>query len=143
MVDKIERFSGGYGFLSNFYDSPLTYEGVHYPTAEHAYQAAKSLDPAMREIVASLGTPADAKRMGRKMDIRPDWEVVKVSVMEEILRIKFAAIGLKKRLLATGDAELIEGNTWRDRFWGVYNGEGRNELGKALMRVRADLARDQ
>ena len=135
----IDRFDGEHAFLSNFWPSPLTLDGITYPTVEHAFQAAKAIDPLERQRIAALPTPGAAKRAGRKVAIRPDWEQVNVAIMEDLVRRKFADPELAGKLLATGDEELIEGNTWNDRFWGVCRGVGRNELGKILMRVRAEL----
>jgi ribA/ribD-fused uncharacterized protein len=135
----ISRFAGEYAFLSNFAPSPIALDGVVYPTVEHAFQALKTLDPGERARVAALATPARAKRASREVTLRPDWEQVKVAVMEDLVRRKFADPALAARLLATGEQELVEGNAWNDRFWGVCRGSGRNELGKILMWVRADL----
>jgi ribA/ribD-fused uncharacterized protein len=136
----IGRFKGEYRFLSNFWPRPLTLDGITYPTVEHAYQAAKTLDPQERTRIASLATPKMAKQAGGRVTLRPDWgEHVKLGIMEDLVRRKFADPGLAARLLATGVEELVEGNTWNDRFWGVCRGVGRNELGRILMRVRSEL----
>lgn len=136
---KIESFQGKYRFLSNFWPCLVVLDGVRYPTVEHAYQAAKTLNILDRRYIAVLVSPGDAKRVGKKVVIRPDWESVKVGVMEDLVRQKFSHPHLAKLLSETGDAELIEGNTWGDRFWGVCRGSGRNELGKILMRVRTEV----
>lgn len=133
---KIDSFSGEYDFLSNFYSQEITYDGIKYPTNEHAFQAAKTLDLAKRQAIAKLATPGQAKRAGRKVLLRSDWEDVKFDVMKEIVILKFITPELKEKLLATKDAELIEGNTWNDRCWGVCNGVGQNNLGQILMEVR-------
>jgi len=142
----IPEFQGRYRFLSNFYllPEPLEWEGILYPTTEHAFQAAKSTDPAVRRVIAAAEkdgkpSPAIAKKLGRGVALRPGWEEMKIPIMEELLCLKFAHPALGRLLLETGDAFLIEGNTWGDTFWGVSRGSGRNELGKALMRVRAAL----
>ena len=136
----IDSFQGEYRFLSNFWPAQVVFEGITYPTAEHAYQAAKSLDAAERQRIAAAPTPAEAKRAGRALQQRDDWESAKFDVMERVVRDKFTRNPeLRRQLLATGDAELIEGNTWGDRVWGVYHGEGENRLGRILMRVRAEL----
>ena len=132
-------------FLSNFY--PVTIigaSGIVYPSAEHAYQAAKSLDNNVRKQIAALKTPGQAKKAGRKINpIRPNWEDVKLKVMASILRDKFSDPVLKEKLLATGDAILVEGNTWGDTFWGAIikdNAEiGANHLGRLLMFTRRKL----
>jgi len=142
MESEILSFDGEFAFLSNFSPSLLEYEGLTYPTLEHAFQAAKSLDPARRIEIAELPTPGLAKRAGRKVACRSDWDAVRVEVMRELLRIKFApGSPLAAQLLATGDRRLVEGNWWNDRFWGVCRGVGRNMLGELLMQIRADLAR--
>ena len=141
MVDKIESFTGEYRWLSNFWPCGLTYEGVTYPSVEHAYQAAKSLNDEERITMSLLSRPGDAKRYGKKLTLRPDWEQVKVSVMRELLKLKFASPfdGLGVFLRNTNDSELVEGNTWGDTIWGVCNGVGENLLGKLLMERREHL----
>ena len=135
----INSFDKEYYFLSNYYPSKITFEGIEYKTVEHAFQAAKSLDNFERYTIAMMPTPGRAKQMGRSTSLRADWEEVKESIMEICLREKFAIPELREKLLATGDEELIEGNTWNDRFWGVCNGEGENKLGKLLMKIRKEL----
>ena len=145
-MKRIDRFQGSWRFLSNFYPVEVELDGEAYPTVEHAYQAAKTLDKASRfpfTFAAAhlrLRTPGDAKRAGRRLRIRPDWEQVKRDVMCILLRRKFAHAPLRGRLLGTGDAELIEGNTWGDTYWGVCQERGHNWLGRLLMQVRAELA---
>jgi ribA/ribD-fused uncharacterized protein len=137
---KIDKFEGEFAFLSNFYDAEVEYEGIKYPTNEHAFQAAKSLNPARRLEIAMLDTPGKAKRAGRNLQLRHDWEKVKYDVMLDIVFAKFHQHPeLATKLLATGDAELIEGNWWNDTTWGVCNGVGSNWLGRILMMVRARL----
>lgn len=139
-MNKITEFRGPTRWLSNFERCEVTYEGVIYSTSEHAYQAAKTIDPQERKRIAQLPKPGDAKRAGQKATLRPDWEQIKLQVMEEITLDKFTRNkNLQQKLLDTGDAELEEGNTWGDKYWGKVNGLGRNELGKILMRVRAKL----
>lgn len=133
----IDLFRGPHRFLSNFQEAEVEFEGVVYPTTEHAYQAAKTLIPVERQYIAQLTTPGEAKRAGRKVTKRPDWEQVNLAIMEGLNYQKFSQYPhLRAKLLATGDAELIEGNTWGDIFWGVCRGVGLNHLGRILMRVR-------
>lgn len=141
-IDAITSFKDDYAFLSNFFTASVTYEGVDYPTVEHAFQAAKTLDLEERDRIAKSPTPGKAKRLGQKVTLRSDWDKLRVSVMEELVRQKFQKPSLRLRLLATEDVELVEGNLWGDVFWGVSNGQGRNELGKILMRVREDLGQN-
>ncbi len=134
----IEKFDGEYAFLSNFHPCWIAYEGIVYPTSEHAFQAAKTLDTTERQRIAAIATPGGAKRAGKKVTLRPNWNTERVNVMLTILRLKFADPELRSKLLSTGEQELIEGNTWNDTFWGVCRGKGQNMLGKLLMRVRSD-----
>ena len=139
MGNVINDFHGEYRFLSNFWNHPVTYDGATYPNNEAAFQAAKCADPAQKKMFQAMD-PSSAKRAGRRVRLRPDWESVKVGIMEGIVRAKFApGTELAEKLLATGDAELVEGNAWNDTFWGVCRGRGRNELGKILMKVRNEL----
>lgn len=141
----IDFFDGEYAFLSNFYNASCIFEEKLYPTVEHAFQAAKSLDHAERDWIAAAGSPGLAKRLGRRINLRPDWEKVKFDVMEECLRSKFADPVLKQKLLATGDEELVEGNYWHDNTWGNCSCEkckdivGRNMLGNILMKLRTEF----
>lgn len=139
MTEKISEFQGEYRFLSNFYPAEVELDGVTYPTVEHAFQAAKVFSPELRENIRNAPRPGLAKRMGRKHPLRADWEQVKLSIMEQLVRQKFSKEPLRSRLLATGSAELIEGNYWNDTFWGVCRGKGENHLGRMLMKVREEL----
>lgn len=146
----IDKFAGDYEFLSNFYSTKIDYEGLTYDSTEAAFQAAKIKESTLektnesRSIFVGL-TPGKAKRLGRIVSLRPDWEKVKDGVMLDILRIKFSKPDLKQMLLDTGDAYLIEGTTWHDNYWGnctcdrCKNITGKNMLGKTLMQVRAEL----
>jgi len=143
---SIDDFQGDYAFLSNFAPAPVRLNGVQYPTVEHAYQAAKTLELAEREKIRGASTPGLARKMGRKVAKRPDWPDLKVDLMRDLVRQKFEGQrDLKKSLLATGDAELVEGNTWHDNFWGncrcarCASTPGQNWLGRILMDVRRHL----
>lgn len=134
----IASFSGPHRFLSNFYPAAVQLDGLPFTTVEAAFQAAKTLAPEMRGRFTTL-SPADAKRLGRMMQLRGDWEGVKRTVMRERLRQKFApGTTLRAQLDATAPQELIEGNTWGDTYWGVCRGVGENWLGKLLMEIRDD-----
>ncbi len=142
MTDEqpIDRFRGEYRFLSNFWPAVVTLDGITYPTVEHAYQAAKILDPTSRGLFYSAATPGDAKRLGRQLTrLRGDWHQVRLAVMADLVRQKFTHPDLRDRLLATGNRDLIEGNDWGDTFWGVCRGVGDNQLGRILMKVREEL----
>lgn len=138
--ERISSFRGEYNFLSNFYSAPVYFEGYIYSNNESAFQAAKCLDMTVRARFGNI-SPSDAKRYGRRLPLRSDWEDVKYQVMLTIVRDKFnrnPELGTK--LLATGNAYLEEGNTWGDRTWGTVNGVGKNWLGQILMQVREELA---
>ena len=133
-------FRGPRHFLCNFHREALVYKGILYPTAEHAYRQSKAVFESDRHQIAKLKTPGEAKRAGRRIRmLRKDWEEVKVEIMLEIVQVKFKSIALANMLLATEDEELVEENTWGDKFWGTSGGAGKNELGKILMQVREEL----
>ena len=134
--------ASGYAFLSNFYPSTIWVEGKSYPSVEHAYQAHKTLNEESREIIRNAKDPSIAKRLGRGVEMRPDWDTVKEGLMRDFIRKKFESPFLADQLLKTGDCELVFGNTWNDRVWGVCRGTGSNLLGKILMEVREDLRRE-
>lgn len=140
MVEPIREFQGEYRFLSNFYVCPVQYKGRTWLSSEHAYQAAKSTERAEQDAIQRSPSPGIAKKLGKRVSLRPDWERVKLMVMEEIVCAKFSGNQrLRNLLVLTGDRELIEGNYWHDTFWGVCNGRGANHLGRILMKVREKL----
>jgi ribA/ribD-fused uncharacterized protein len=131
------EFRGEYAFLSNFYPAPVKVDDWIFPSAEHAYQAAKS--PFQRDWIAiQQMTAGQAKKYGRKIKIRLDWKEKKLEIMMGIVALKFIQHPeLMAKLMATGDIQIIEENTWGDRFWGVCQGKGHNYLGIILMSIRA------
>ena len=142
MVQTIKEFQQEYRFLSNFWPVNVQLQGLWFPTVEHAYQAAKTLDIKEREAISYLSTPGEAKRAGRRLPMRADWDEIKLSVMEDLIRQKFQSPSIRTKLLETGNAKLEEGNYWKDRFWGVYNGRGENHLGKILMKIRNEISKE-
>jgi ribA/ribD-fused uncharacterized protein len=144
-VEDICEFDGKYAFLSNFYESPIEIEGISYPTVEHAFQAMKTLDNKERLAISKLDTPGKAKRAGRKVALREDWEEIKNKVMYDCVYTKFSDPQLKQMLLDTAPAHLEEGNTWHDNCWGNCHCEkcknipGENRLGNTLTKVREEL----
>lgn len=134
----INRFKNEYLFLSNFYYSPIIYKGIEFPSVENAYQAMKTTDKKkwFEFIDCSAG---DAKRKGKRLKIRDDWDQVKFGIMEELVELKFAIPDLRELLRLTNDSELTEGNWWKDTYWGVCNGVGQNNLGKILMSTRSKI----
>ncbi|MDZ4344103.1 MAG: NADAR family protein [Candidatus Binatia bacterium] len=142
-MKTVQGFKDEYRWLSNFWPSPVLLYGKKYPSVENAYQAAKTLDKKARKPFETC-KPGEAKRAGKALPLRDDWHDVKISVMRDLLQQKFHPCGsLSKKLLATGDAKLMEGNNWNDRYWGVspVGGVGLNLLGILLMDVRQDLKR--
>jgi ribA/ribD-fused uncharacterized protein len=135
----IDSFDGPWRFLSNFHPAVVHLDGVAFPTVEHAFQAAKTVDSVEREMVRSASTPGRAKRAGRKVTLRPGWDDIRVEVMAALVAEKFRHPHLADALLATGEAVLVEGNHWGDTFWGVSGGQGTNHLGRILTEVRAGL----
>lgn len=142
-IKIIDSFRGDYDFLSNFYTCDIEYQGLRFTSVEAAYQAAKCKNPEDMLQFTKL-TPASAKKLGHKVQIRPDFEENKVRIMEQLLIQKFSSAKnpiLRLKLLNTGlDTTLVEGNTWGDTFWGFCNNQGKNVLGRLLMKIRYDLA---
>jgi ribA/ribD-fused uncharacterized protein len=144
----VDRFEGEFRFLSNFYMCPLRVGGLAWPSAEHAFQGLKSPNPDMHRLIAALPTPGEAKRGGRTLNLRPDWERVKKQVMLTVLLAKFTQNPeLGARLADTADMAdplLTEGNYWHDNYWGACfcdrckfaRKPGLNYLGRLLMAVR-------
>lgn len=139
----IHEFRGENYFLSNFYASPVTYNGITYQNNESAFQSQKDLS---RSHEFAKLPPNKAKSLGRRVKLRPDWEQVKESIMYDIVRAKFSQNPkLKQKLIATGDAKLIEGNYWHDNYWGnctcnrCRNKTGLNKLGEILMNIRYEF----
>ena len=143
-VQSIDKFEEKYRFLSNFYAAEITFQAITYPTVEHAYQACKTNDKAMRKVISELPTPGDAKRyhVRNKTTIRLDWRDININVMRALVQQKFKEPRLRELLLKTEDAELVEGNTWGDQFWGRCKGEGENWLGRILMDERARIRKE-
>lgn len=137
-MQDIAEFSGPHRFLSNFWPADVILDGVIYPSVEHAYQAAKA-HPSQRTPFRT-GTPGQAKRLGRGVPLPTGWELDKISTMRSLIAQKFShGSKLGEMLVSTGFVQIIEGNTWGDRFWGVCRGEGRNMLGEILMTQRTFL----
>lgn len=150
-MNTISEFEGEYLFLGNFYRCPVYMDGIQYRSSECAYQAQKTLDNVVRQQIAKLtprqiwaGTPPRGNKYS--FDVRTDWELVKNDAMYRVVLAKFTQNEeLRIKLLATGEAKLVEGNTWHDNYWGDCSCdkcrgiEGKNMLGKTLMRVREQL----
>ena len=141
----INCFDGEFAFLSNFYPSPITDGNLIFPTVEHMFQAAKTVNIKEYEEIATADTPGRAKRLGKTIALREDWEEVKEDIMYQALWLKFSIPAFREMLLATDNEELIEGNNWHDNTWGncscdrCKDIEGQNKLGKMLMQVREEI----
>lgn len=135
----IAGFVAEYRWLSNYHPCPVTYEGRAYGSSEAAYHASKY--PAVERDEFTKLDPDASKKLSRKKGVDQKWwDGRKARVMAEILQAKFAQNpDLAAKLLATGDRHLEETNWWGDKFWGVFQGEGKNELGRILMEIRAQL----
>ena len=139
----IEQFSGPYIWLSNFYllESPIIdLNRNSYPTVEHFYVAGKTTDLKIRNEISKLSTPGKAKRFGRDLNIREDWDSVKYNIMYFAVVNKFSKANpvLRAKLIASKFHTIREGNEWGDLYWGVdlWTKEGQNNLGKIIMKVR-------
>lgn len=134
--NNVKGFFGKYRFLSNFHLAEVYFEGLKYPSTEHAYQAAKSLDENIRKEFLEL-TCSKAKNKGQEILMREDWDIIKYDVMFSVVYDKFFRHkDLRQLLLETGDKYLEETNHWNDTYYGVCNGKGQNNLGNILMQVR-------
>lgn len=138
---KILGFFGQYRWLSNFHPCNVYTGSINYPSSEHAYQALKSPVWAEREIIAKLASAADAKKAGKRLTKREDWDIFKPVAMMQVLMAKFTQnkdLGLM--LQQTNGYFLEETNNWGDVYWGVVPGQGgMNMLGKCLMATREYL----
>lgn len=137
-MKTIAGFQKEYRWLSNFWPAEVELDGIKFPSVEHAYVAAKINDLSVRKSLVGMKA-GEVKKFGRGLKVRDDWEQVKLPVMRNLVRQKFQHEELKQKLLATGEAELIEENYWNDTFWGVCKGVGENNLGKIIMEIREEI----
>ena len=138
----IESFKGIYTWLSNMVPVKIIYEGIEYPSVEHAYMSAKSSDMAWKSRCADTQiSPKQIKQESKSIRLRDEWEDMKIDVMKECLEQKYQQEPFKTLLLGTGETHIQEGNWWGDFFWGVdiKTGKGENNLGKLIMKIRNDL----
>jgi len=149
-MSYIDGFKGRWSFLSNFHPCEIVHQGIRYPSVEHFYVAMKCNNEQMvngkhytigdfREMIALTPNPGLVKKIGQRIKVRSDWNEKKLDFMNWAVREKFKDDNLLDLLLKTGDMEIIETNNWGDTFWGVYNGKGKNHLGKILMKVRDEI----
>lgn len=144
---KDGSFRGEYKFLSNFFDfgeeygKTITYNGLEASNLEILYVAMKCKNKEdYPKVLECMSNPGKAKRLGRKLELREDWDDVKLQIMEDLIRLKFQIPELKKLLLETKKLEIIEWNYWGDKFWGksIQNEKGSNHLGKIIMKIREE-----
>ena len=148
MTQKIINFystKDDYGCFSNFSAHPFRLKNKMWKTSEHYFQAQKFAGTEHEEELRLVDSPMVAARMGRSRQrpLRQDWEIVKDDIMREALRAKFTQHkDLKKILLETGDAVLVE-HTSNDSYWGDGgDGSGLNMLGKLLVELREELKKE-
>lgn len=141
----ILSFTGPYDFLSNYYPSKVCLDGMEFHCVENAYQAAKTEDVMQRGLFLSC-TPVYAKKQGRRLTVRSDWDTVRGDIMLALLVQKFAkGTLLAQKLIETGDAYLCELNRWHDNYWGACVcdrcklSRKCNMLGSFLMTIRDTL----
>jgi len=146
----IDSFSGRWRFLSNFHPCTIEFQGIKYPSVEHYYVAMKiktdqQLDGKnitlidCREMISRMKDPAKVKQLGKVLKLRKDWDKIKLDTMLWGVREKFKDQDLRQLLIDTSEHEIVEGNNWGDKFWGVCGGVGENHLGKILMKVREEV----
>lgn len=137
----IKEFKNQYFFLSNFYECPIYYNKLVFCNAEAAFQAQKVIDEKEQYKFINLNA-SQARKLGKTIVLRKDWEEVKDNIMYEIVKRKFTVNKeLQQKLIDTKDEELVEGNWWHDTYWGIDSktGIGKNKLGKILMKVREEV----
>jgi hypothetical protein len=143
-TEEIREFQGQYRWLSNFWPAPISYGHDIYPTVEHFYQAMKTTDQTKRKAIITLPHAAAVKKFAKTIQLRDDWEDIKLDVMRLAIAKKFVAgSALADLLLQTGHATLVEGNNWGDTFWGVCKNKGANHLGLIIMAHRQLLLDSQ
>lgn len=136
-MKEINEFQGEYRWLSNFWHAPIDVGGMTWASNEHAYQAAKSLNPSDWQLIQNQRSASYAKVYGSKVSIREDWNEIKIEVMRELTAAKYDQNpDLHAKLMATKGMMLVEGNHWGDTFWGVCRGMGHNHLGRIIMDYR-------
>lgn len=139
MEGMIKEFKGEYRWLSNFAPVDIRFEGLVYPSVEHAYVSAKTDNQALKRLLTDEDLSAgDAKKLGKTVELPKHWEVDKLIIMRELLVKKFSQQPYMGKLIDTGDMYIQEGNYWNDTFWGIdlRIGEGQNHLGLMIMDIR-------
>lgn len=138
----IPEFKNKYRWLSNFYPVEITLDGIAYPSVEHAYMSSKSDDTSWKHFCSDVSNSAGTvKKRSREIQLKPEWDNLKLSIMKECINQKYAQEPFRSKLIATGNQHIQEGNWWGDQFWGVClkSGQGSNHLGKLILSVRDTL----
>ena len=133
-------------WFSNFiyYNIPLTYKNISYTSPEHFYQAMKTTDPVIRQSIANSNTGGKAKRLGRKISIRSDWDDITIQVMTVAIAHRKHDNSWIDKLISTND-EIVEWNYWHDNYWGncicdkCLDIKGLNNLGRIIMNLRTEI----
>jgi len=142
---RVIKFYGKEHPLSNFYEAPFRIGSFIFPTVEHYYQSNKSSDIYERVDIIMADSPKEAKEIAKEIESPSDnWDDRKVIYMWKGVNAKFKQNDyLKQYLLDTGDAELIENSPY-DSFWGRgKNWDGKNMLGKMLMKLRSNIRNER
>jgi ribA/ribD-fused uncharacterized protein len=140
MTIKFYKTNEPYGFFNNFKKAPFLIYDRWWKNVEAAYQAQKTFIQDEYDAIWKAETPREARDLGQKVTMRPDWDQVKYGVMLECVQAKFEQHkDLRDLLLSTGDEEIVEDSPI-DSYWGCgADGKGQNNLGKILMEVRSRL----
>lgn len=135
-----------FGVFSNLHKRTIVFEGVEYPTSEHAYQAGKPRKDSVRAWLMAAPSPSLLAMAAHGLyvwDVHPDWSKTKFDRMKRVLHAKFTQhLDLQETLLSTGDARLVEVaavDNAVNRLWGEVNGVGKNMLGILLMEIRTEI----
>lgn len=152
MSKYVGSFSGDLEFLSNMYKIPIYFNESKYdnfqpdfkvyPSSENLYQALKCKYIKDRELFQNVD-PHKSKRIGRSIEIRSDWDNVRLEAMKLVIDLKFKNIELAEKLIDLPDDKIIEFNNWGDRFFGICNGEGLDHLGKILRAKKQQIIKDK
>ena len=144
--DSILGFFGEYRFLSNFQicDVRLSWNGYTFATSEHLYMAQKTFDESVWKALSENDSPVFARNVGQTFKLRDDWDEHRLVAMYDACYQKFSKNpDLREKLLLTGSKYLEETNNWGDKFWGVCDGFGFNNLGLILMDIRTQFWLEQ
>lgn len=136
----IYKFREKYGWLSNMATCRVVVYGKTFESVENAYMYLKKPDDKEWGEFCMKNPPNKVKTASKDIEIRNDWEDVKLKVMYNLLIQKYTTEPFKTKLLETGNENIVEGNYWNDKFWGVDLKEtpniGENWLGRLIMDIR-------